>query len=129
MILKNIKIFSQNVHKNNFIINTIFEIHNSYNIIFIQELSWSTIWFILSSINKKDKELVEVSNHSNWITFSKNLSYIGDLPRVITYINVRLSSLYFSLWKDIFNYRDISCVSFFNCRLIYFLINIYSDSS
>jgi len=26
-------------------------------------------------------------------------------------------------------YRNISCVSFFNCRLVHFLINIYPDSS
>ena len=38
MILENIKIYSQNVHKNNFIINTILETHLSFNIIFIQEL-------------------------------------------------------------------------------------------
>ena len=31
--------------------------------------------------------------------------------------------------KNIFNYRTISYVSFFNCGSIYFLINIYSDSS
>jgi len=33
------------------------------------------------------------------------------------------------LCKDIFNHRDISCISFFNCGSIYFLINVYSDSS
>jgi len=31
------------------------------------------------------------------------------------------------LQKDIFNHRDISCILFFNCSLVYFLINIYSD--
>ena len=40
-----------------------------------------------------------------------------------------MSALCFSLQKDIFNHRDISCISFFNCGSIYFLINIYSDSS
>ena len=39
MILKDIKIFSQNIHKNNFLINIILEIQRSYNIIFIQESS------------------------------------------------------------------------------------------
>ena len=129
MILKDIKIFSQNVHKNNFVINTILEAYNSYDIIFIQELFWSSICSIPSSMNKEDKELIEVSNHSNCITFSKNPSYIWNSPKVITYINVRLSSLCFSLWKNIFNYRNISCISFFNCELVHFLINIYSDSS
>ena len=52
-----------------------------------------------------------------------------DLLRVIIYINTRISSLCLSLCKDIFNYRDISFISFFNCGSIYFLMNIYSNSS
>jgi len=100
MILKDIKIFSQNVCKNNFVINTILE---TYNIIFIQELSWSSICSIPSSMNKEGEKLVGVPNHPNWIMFS--------------------------LWKDIFDHRDISCIFFFNCGLSYFLINIYSNSS
>jgi len=38
-----------------------------------------------------------------------------------------MSSLWFSLQKDIFNHRDIFSISFFNHGLPYFLINIYSD--
>ena len=45
------------------------------------------------------------------------------------YINIRLTQFCFSLQKDIFNHRDISCISFFNNGSIYFLINIYSSSS
>ena len=42
------------------------------------------------------------------------------LPQqVALYINIRLSSLHFSLCKDIFNYRDISLISFFNGNLKY----------
>ena len=37
MILNEIKIFSQNIWKNNFIINTILEMQTSLDIIFIQE--------------------------------------------------------------------------------------------
>jgi len=70
-----------------------------------------------------------VPNHSNWITFSRNPSQSNNHLRVITYINIWLSLLQFSLWKDILNHRDISCVSFFNCGSVYFLINIYLDSS
>ena len=39
MILKDLKIFLQNIQKNNFIINTILKINNNFDIIFIQELS------------------------------------------------------------------------------------------
>jgi len=53
----------------------------------------------------------------------------NDSPKVITYINICLSSLRFSLRNDIIQYRDISCVSFFNHRSIYFLINISSNLS
>jgi len=63
--MRDIKVFSQNVHKNNFVINTILEMQNSFNIIFIQELSWSTIHSILSFKCKKGEELVEVPNYPN----------------------------------------------------------------
>jgi len=36
--MKDIKIFSQNIHKNNFIVNTILEMQDAFDIIFIQEL-------------------------------------------------------------------------------------------
>ena len=35
MILKNLKIFLQNIQKNNFLINTILKVNQSFNIIFI----------------------------------------------------------------------------------------------
>ena len=65
MILDKIKIYSQNVYKNNFFINTILETYSLFNIIFIQELSWSIIWSILSFSSYKGEELVGVSNYPN----------------------------------------------------------------
>jgi len=56
------------------------------------------------------------------------MSNANNYPRVITYINIRLSLFHFSLWKDIYNYRNILLVSFFNNNDILFLINIYLDS-
>ena len=38
MIMKDIKIFSQNICKNNFVINTILKTQDAFDIIFIQEL-------------------------------------------------------------------------------------------
>ena len=73
--------------------------------------------------------MVRVPNHPNWLVFSRNLSSANNSPRIITYINIRLSSLCFSLYKDIYNHRNISLISFFNNNDIFFLINIYSDSS
>ena len=35
----------------------------------------------------------------------------------------------FSLHNDLFNHRNISCVSFFNHSSIYYLFNVYSDLS
>ena len=72
MILENIKIYSQNVYKNNFIIYTILETYLAFDIIFIQELSWSFIWSISSSSNCKEEELVGVPNYPNWTMFSRN---------------------------------------------------------
>ena len=38
-------------------------------------------------------------------------------------------SFHFSSCKDIYNHKDVSLISFFNNNLIFFLLNIYSDSS
>ena len=39
MIINNIKIFSQNIWKNNLIVNTVLKVNSNFNIIFIQESS------------------------------------------------------------------------------------------
>ena len=100
-----------------------------FDIIFTQEPPWSFIYSIPSPSNREGEELVDVSNHLNWTTFSRNPSIHHDSLMVITYISTQLANLYFVLHKDIFNHRNISCISFFNCSSIYFLLNIYSDSS
>ena len=52
----------------------------------------------------------------------------NDYPRIISYINIRLSYIYFSLRKDIVNHKDINCFSFFNNSDIFFMINVYSNN-
>ena len=129
MICDILKIFSQNICKNSLIVNTILETQIFFDIIFIQEPLWSTIHTILSSMNCEGEELVGVSHHPNWLTFARSLTNQLNSPRVLTYINIQISSLHFSLWNIILNHRDVSCISFFNQGFIFFLINIYSDSS
>ena len=126
MIIKNIKIFLQNVYKNKLLTNTILEAHKEFDIIFIQELSQLFIQLISSFSNKKEEKLIRASNQ---ITFSRINLNNNDSPRVISYMNIRLFQLHFFLQKDIFNYRNISCFSFFNNSNVYFLISIYSDLS
>ena len=129
MIVKDLKFFLQNVHKNNFIINTILEVNHNFNIIFIQELSWTIIRSIPCSENCEGVPLVEVPNHPNWLTFARESDLVNDFPRVVIYVNIRLSSLYFSLQKDIINHKNILLVSFFNNNKNFWIMNIYSDSS
>ena len=129
MIFKYLKIFSQNVQKNNLIINTILEVKVDLNIIFIQEPSWTTIHTIPSSRNCEEKSLVGTANHPNWLTFSRSLELESDYPRVVIYINIKLLPLWFSLSKNVINYKDILLVSFFNKNNTFWLMNIYSDLS
>ena len=129
MIFKDIKIFSQNICKNSLLINTILEVNSSFNIIFIQEPSWSTICSIPSSSNCEGDTLVDVVNYPTWLTFIKSNTTEMDYLRVITYINTRLSSFCFSFCKDIIDHRDILHTSFFNNSKLFWLMNIYSDSS
>jgi len=69
------------------------------------------------------------SHHPNWMTFARIPSNDKDFPRVLAYINIRLSALYFLLRKDIFNHRDISLISFSNNNTCFYILNVYSDSS
>jgi len=87
MIIKNIKLFSQNIYKNRILTNTILETKKYFDIIFIQEPPWSTIWSIPSS-SKEGKVAVDAPNHPNWINFSRNSLNNHDYPRVIFYIDI-----------------------------------------
>jgi len=60
--------------------------------------------------------------------FSRQLVNEDNHLRVLMYINARLIQLCFSLRKDIINHRDINLTLFFNCDIICFIINIYSDA-
>ena len=129
MIVQNLKIFSQNIHKNSLITNTILENHSHFDIILIQEPSWSKICKIPSSSNCNGKSLMGTCHHPNWITFARYPSNDNDFPRVISYINICLKSLHFLLHKDIFDHHDISIISFTNNDICHYILNIYSDSS
>ena len=66
-------------------------------------------------------------NYLSWIIFARQLNNNNKHPRVLTYINIRLIQLYFSLRKNLFNHKNINLILFFNCGIICFIINIYSD--
>jgi len=129
MIVQNLKIFSQNVRKNSLITNTILETYSHFDIILIQEPSWSEIHKIPSFANCDGKPLMGTCHHSNWIVFARYSSNNNDFPRVISYVNIHLNSLRFLLRKDIFDHRDISIISFTNNDTCHYILNIYSDSS
>ena len=124
-----LKFFSQNVRKNKLIINTILETQFSYNIIFIQEPPWSIICSIPSSNNCEEELLVGIPHYPNWLTFTRSPTNQSDSLIVVSYINICVLCLCFSLQNDVLNHRDISCISFLNQDSIYFMINVYSDSS
>ena len=124
MILKSLKIFSQNVHKNRLLIDTILENNKNINIFFIQEPPWSIIHNISSSTSKEEEKIISAPNYSLWTTFPRALNTENEHLRVLTYINIKLIRLCFSLRKDIFNYRDINLLLFFNCGIMCFIINV-----
>ena len=107
----------------------IFKINNNFDIIFIQELSWTTLKSIPSPSNYEGDSLAEIINYSNWLTFTREPDIMNNCPRVVMFINIRLSSFHFSFCKDVINHRDILLTPFFNNGNIFWLMNIYSDSS
>ena len=129
MIVWNLKIFSQNIHKNSLVVNTILETQNQFDIILIQEPPWSKICKIPSTTSCDGKPLMGTCHHPNWITFARTPTCGNDFSRVITYINIRLSSLCFLLCKDIFNHRNIGLIFFINNNVHHYILNVYSDLS
>ena len=65
MIYNNLKIFSQNVRKNVLIVNTILKTHSHFDIILIQESSWSIVHLIPSSSSSEGEVLVGALHHPN----------------------------------------------------------------
>ena len=129
MILKSLKILSQNVCKNALIVHSLLKTKNHYNIILIQEPSWPEIWKVPSSSNSKEDPLIGTNHHPNWIMFGRVPMNNNNSPRVISYVNICLLPLHFLLCKDIINHRDINLISFFNDNMCFFILNVYSNSS
>ena len=121
--------FLQNIWKNLLLINTILEVHSNFDIILIQEPLWTTIWSIPSSKNMESKVLVRVLLHPNWMTFIRPALSERDYLYVVSYINIRVSAMQFSLWNDTFSHRDVLLIFFFNNNIFFYLINIYSNLS
>ena len=128
MIIKNLKIFLQNVQKNSIIITTILELLTHYNIILIQEPPWSEIHKIPSMLCSEGEPLMGSYHYPNWITYTRIPLIDSNFPRVIAYVNICLSSLHFLLRKDIINHRNIGLISFFNNNVCFYILNVYSDS-
>jgi len=93
MIVNKLTIFSQNIHKNALIVNSILKMYNHFDIILIQEPSWSIIQSIPSSASSKGEVLVGSSHYPNWLSFARPSTSQLDYPRVLAYINIHLSSL------------------------------------
>ena len=128
MIINKIKVFLQNIWKNNLITNIILETCKELDIILIQQSLKFFIYSIPSLSNANSNRLIEVPNHPGWLTFSRSSSNNEDYLCMVSYINICLSCFQFALCKDVFNHRNISCFSFFNNGNVYFMINIYSDN-
>ena len=129
MILDNLNILSQNVHKNHLIVNTILETQSHFDIILIQEPPWLVICQVPSNANSEGENLIGTVHYPNWILFATNPVNKVTAPRITAYINTHLFPLHFSLCCDIINHPDILLMSFTNNHIQYFIMNIYLDSS
>ena len=99
MISKTLNIFLQNIRKNRLLTNTILKNNKKIDILFIQELIWSIIQQVLSFLNEEEENTIGTFYHLSWIMFAQSTSDNNKHPRVITYINIRLIRLIFSLKK------------------------------
>ena len=80
-------------------------------------------------MNCKGDLLIGSNYHPNWTTYARIPTNDKDFPRVLVYVNIRLSDLCFLLQKDIFNHRDVSLISFSINNICFYILNVYSNSS
>ena len=128
-IVRNLKIFSQNVRKNSIVLNTILETLFHFDIILIQESPWSEIRKIPSSSNCDGDPLMGTCHHPNWISFARLPSNGNNSPKVISYVNICLKPFRFLFRKDLFDHQDINLISFICNDTWHYILNIYSDLS
>ena len=120
MIIRKLRIFSQNIRKNSIITSLILESYTQFDIVLIQEPPWSEIRKLPSADDCEGEPLNGSCHHPNWIAFSRTPKDNYDSPRVISYVNIHLSSLRFLFRKDIFDHCDINIISFSNNGHCYF---------
>jgi len=63
MILKNLKIFSQNVQKNRILTDIILENKKEFDIVFIQEMPWFYIQTNTSLTSKEREKIIGILSH------------------------------------------------------------------
>ena len=130
MIKYNLKIFLQNVRKNKTLTDIILETRkNILDIILIQEPPQSLLRHIPSYTNPEGNPVYGMPKHPDWSLFILNDEYTDSYPRVVTYVNRRISRLRFSLRKDLINHQNINVIDFHNRQNINFIINVYFDSN
>ena len=122
---------SHNFQKNRILTDIILENKKDFDILFIREPPWSFIQNIPSSSSEEGDKVIGAPNHPDWLTFSRPSTNEYKHPWVLIYINVRLTYvrltyMHFSLWKNIFDHRDMSCFPFFNNGNI-FLWSMYTQ--
>lgn len=122
-------IYSQNVHKNYVLVNSLLETQKDlYDILFVQELPQNFIGFALFTTILGRDEVIGTPIHLYWaqvVQFPQNSEYISI---IICSIHSRLFRLCFSLRKNTVDHRDIQLLFFFNQNRYQLLMNVYSDS-
>ena len=99
MILKDLKIFSQNVQKNNFIINTILEVNYNFWLMNIySDSSHSALKYLKDTEANIQNLLIMTSNFNIYDSsqdpsFSHHSSINNNLIIIVDYFNLDLSSL------------------------------------
>ena len=106
MILKSLKIFSQNIHKNRLLTDTILENNKNFNISLTQEPLQLIVCSIPSFMSEEEENIIGAPNYPLWIMFAKPLHSDNKYLRVFTYIKIRLIKLCFFAQKRHFQSQE-----------------------
>ena len=128
-----LRIISHNVNRKYDLLSDELELFcEHFDILFVQEPPWRLIRKTVSASDKEGEPVVGPPTHPDWIILFRrpgpgvDWSLEASRPRVITYVNRRLSHLRPSFRTDIVDHRDVSLLTLFGDRELH-LLNVYND--
>ncbi|KAF9439635.1 hypothetical protein P691DRAFT_641508, partial [Macrolepiota fuliginosa MF-IS2] len=127
--ISGVRIYLQNICKNNFSTSVLLEqLKDSIDIIFLQEPPWSRIRSAPSMVSLEGDDIIGAPKHPDWVCMVR-LPHLGEQhPRVMAYVHSQLSLMRPAIRPDLVDHCDIQIVSLYSKGEAFYFMNVYLDA-